>query len=370
MIDVWSAFGQRASGARLERMQRSPQYVDGRFVNTISAQNMGMSWNTLKEWFFGDDTHRVPAEPLPVVQRSAADFSAPASDLRITWFGHSSLLVEIDGVRLLTDPLWSDHASPGPLFGVKRFHAPPLALDDLPPLDAVVLSHDHYDHLDEPTIRALADRIPLFVAPLGLGAHLEYWGVPADRIVELDWWERTEVGGVTLVCTPARHFSGRFLNDRAATLWASWAFLGAERRAYFSGDTAMFPGFAEIGEKLGPFDVAMMEVGAYNAAWADVHMGPEQAVLAHQMVRGGLFVPVHWGTFNLAFHTWTEPAERVRVAAQEAGVSLAFPRPGESLTLAAPSAEPWWPEGPWQTAEEAPVVSSGLPADLEAAIPQ
>ena len=360
-INYWSAFGTRAKGPRLERVARSPQYADGRFVNTLPALNMGMTWSSVKEWFFGDDTYRVPETPVPVVRRAAADFAAPAADLRVTWLGHSSLLVELDGARILVDPVWSDHASPGPLFGVKRFHAPPLPLEDLPPLDAVVISHDHYDHLDERTMKALAEHVPLFLVPLGVGAHLEYWGVPPERIVELDWWERADVGGVEVVCTPARHFSGRFLNDRNATLWASWAFLGAERRAFFSGDSALFPGFEEIGARLGPFDLAMIEVGAYNASWADVHMGPEQAVAAHQMVRGGLLVPVHWGTFNLAFHTWTEPAERVRVAAEQVGVPLALPRPGESITIGDPPAlESWWPDLPWQTAEEAPVVSSGL----------
>ena len=203
--------------------------------------------------------------------------------------------------------------------------------------------------------------MPLFIVPLGLGAHLEYWGVSPERIVELDWWERLEVGGVEVVCAPARHFSGRAMIDRDATLWAGWAFLGQDRRVFFSGDTGMFPGFAEIGARLGPFDVTMMEVGAYNADWPDVHMGPEQAVEAHRMVRGELMLPIHWGTFNLAFHSWVEPVERLLAAAEQAGVQVAVPRPGQSLTLAPPpDVERWWPRTPWQTAEEAPVISTGL----------
>ncbi|MFQ5569173.1 MAG: MBL fold metallo-hydrolase [Rhodothermales bacterium] len=360
MIDSWSALGTRPEGARLERLQRSPQFAGGRFANRLPPQEPEM-WPVLKRWLFEDNPLREPSEPVPVVRRVAQDFTSASAEPRITWFGHSSLLVEMDGQRILIDPMWGDYASPGRLFGVKRFFAPPIPLDDLPPIDAVILSHDHYDHLDEPTIKALRERVPLFAVPLGLGAHLEYWGVPPERIVELDWWERVTVGGVELVCTPARHFSGRMVIDRDATLWAGWALLGQTRRVFFSGDSGLFPGFAEIGARLGPFDVTMMESGAYNADWPDVHMGPEQAVEAHRMVRGRLMLPIHWGTFNLAFHGWTEPVERLLVAAERAGVQVAIPRPGESILPASPPAvERWWPSQPWQTAEEAPVVSTGL----------
>ena len=359
MIDTWSALGARAKGDRLDRIRQSPQYVDGKFANELPSHQADFL-HILRRWFFEDAPNREPASPIPVVQRRTADFSEPSTELRITWFGHSTMLVEVDGQRILVDPIWGDYASPGSIFGVKRFYAPPIALDDLPPIDAVVLSHDHYDHLNEPTIKALRDHVPLFIMPLGLGAHLEYWGVPPDQIVELDWWERIEVGEVTLVCTPARHFSGRSLTDRDATLWASWAFLGRNQRAFFSGDSGMFPGFAEIGERLGPFDITMMESGAYNIDWPDVHMGPEQAVQAHQMVRGGLLMPVHWGTFALAFHAWTEPAERILVAAEAAEVTVANPRPGESISLSSYRSGKWWPEVPWKTATESPIVSTGL----------
>ncbi len=369
MIDIWSALGTKPSGERLARIVQSPQYRDGRFVNTLPTISSGMSFSAARDFFLGGSDYREPTQPLPVVERSAAEFAGPASDFRVTWLGHSTLLVELDGARLLVDPVWGERASPMSFAGPERFYAPPLALDALPPLDAVVISHDHYDHLDEPTIRALADRVPRFLVPLGVGAHLEYWGVAPARITEFDWWDRTEVGGVTLVSTPARHFSGRFLTDRDATLWSGWAFLGAERRIFYSGDTALAPEFAEIGEQLGPFDLTLVESGAYNAAWTDVHMGPEQAVAVHEMVRGELMVPVHWGLFDLSLHGWTEPAERIRVAAERAGVPVAFPRPGESITLDAVPATPWWPELPWETAAEAPIVSTGLPADLPVPTP-
>lgn len=360
MINVWSALGTKPGGERLARIQQSPQFQDGQFVNTLPSMEKPIL-PMLKKWFTAPTGQREPTEPIPVVARTPSEFREPPSEARVTWLGHSSILIELDGQRILTDPVWGDYASPGAIFGVKRFYAPPLALDDLPPLDAVVLSHDHYDHLNEPTIRQLKDRVPVFIMPLGLGAHLEYWGVAPERIIELDWWEETQVGDVRLVATPARHFSGRALVDRDATLWSSWAIIGAEQRVYFSGDTGMFPGFTEIGERLGPFDITLMESGAYNPLWSDIHMGPEQAVQAHQMVRGNILVPIHWGTFNLAYHTWTEPVERILAATEARDIPVVIPRPGASIVAGSPQpVERWWPTLPWQTATETPIVSPGL----------
>lgn len=354
---AWSAAGEKPSGARLARIEGSPHYRDGQFFNALPEHTDW--WVATKRWLGGGGAHRAPETP-PEAAPPTDLSQAPASGLRITWLGHSSILVEIDGRRFLTDPVWGERASPFSFLGPKRFFPPPRALADLGPLDAIVLSHDHYDHLDEGTIRALNKLGVPFVAPLGLGAHLESWGVPADKITELDWWQTMNVGGVELACTPARHFSGRFLSDRNKTLWAGWAFVGPAHRVFFSGDTAMFPEFAEIGAKYGPFDVTMMEAGAYDAAWADVHLGPEQAVDAHVALRGALLMPVHWGTFDLAVHNWTEPVERMQVAAAKAGVALYVPRPGESFEPPPPTQARWWPELPWETAEQAPVVSSGL----------
>ncbi len=363
IIEAWNAFGREPAGAHLERLRRSRNYQDGVFINRLPPKMD--SWKALKRWL-GGGAHRTPDEPVAVLERRAADFAVePASGLRITWFGHSSMLVEIDGRRFLTDPVWGPRASPSRFVGPKRFFAPPIPLEELPELDAVILSHDHYDHLDYPTIRALAKRGVPFVVPLGVGSHLAYWGVAQEKIVELDWWEETRVAGVTLVATPARHFSGRFLGDQNATLWAGWAILGPKRRVFFSGDTGMFPEFEEIGATFGPFDATMIEVGAYDQTWADVHLGPEQAVEAHKLLRGGLLVPVHWGTFNLAVHSWVEPVERLIVAAEAGDVRLAVPRPGESVEPSAPLPRPhaltrWWPQVPWQTVDQAPAFSSGL----------
>ena len=356
------AMGARATGARLETMKASPQWKDGRFRNLLDRQDAPLL-KSLAQWARGAE-HTVPDEPPPIEARSRGDFSTPPPvGLRITWLGHSTTLVEIDGHRLLLDPVWSERASPVSWAGPKRFHPPPLPLAELPPVDAVIISHDHYDHLDHRTIVSLRDRVPLFVVPLGVGAHLERWGISATRIVELDWWGKTTIGSLTVTATPARHFSGRSIamRDRDATLWAGWAICGLEHRVYYSGDTAMFADFSEIGNRLGPFDASLIEVGAYDALWADVHLGPEQAIEAHRLVRGGVLIPVHWGTFDLALHPWTEPVERLLVAAARAGTRVAIPRPGQTVAPTDPApVAPWWPAVPWRTAEEAPVVSTGL----------
>ena len=352
-------FGGTPEGDRLDRMRRSPQWRDGRFRNTVPSVSAG-SPSAVWEFLTANRALRQPAAPVPTVDRTAADFAEPR-DLRLTWLGHGTTLVEVEGARLLIDPVFGRHASPGALFGVARFFDPPLPLAEVPDLDAVVLTHDHYDHLDAGTVRELAGRVPRWVCPLGVGAHLERWGVAPDRISELDWWDEAEVAGVRLVATPARHFSGRTPFDRDRTLWCGWAFAGAGHRVFATGDGGYGPHFAEVGRRLGPFDATLAEVGAYNAGWADIHMGPEQAVRAVQDARGGLMVPVHWATFNLAFHGWTEPGERAVVAAEAAGVPLAVPRPGESVVPSEPPAvERWWPDQPWQTAADAPIVSSGL----------
>jgi L-ascorbate metabolism protein UlaG (beta-lactamase superfamily) len=344
-------------------MNTSPQFERGKFVNILPTIYSGVSFSAMKEFFFGGSAHRTPEAALPVLRRTKSDFSAAPEGLRVTWLGHSTILLELDGKRFLVDPVWGQQAAPSPLLGATRFFQPPLEIDALPEIDAVIISHDHYDHLDAPTIKLLSDRVPRFYVPLGVGSHLEYWGVDPSRITEFDWWDSVKLGAVEITSTPARHFSGRFVNDRDATLWSGWVFASGSGngRLYYSGDTAMTPQFTEIGERLGPFDMTLIEAGAYNQAWADVHLGPEQAIEAHKMVGGGLFVPVHWGLFNLSLHGWTEPIERIRVAAEVAGIRVAYPRPGESITLDDVPTAAWWPEIPWDSAEEAPAISSGGP---------
>lgn len=364
--------GTKASGARLARMQASPQWKTDGFVNPLPPREPAML-PALKDYLGGGTSAHATPDAFPAVaSRTADDFaSPPESGLRVTWLGHSTLLVEIDGQRVLFDPVWSERASPFTWAGPRRFHEAPLPFDQLPPVDVVAISHDHYDHLDHRTVVRLAATDATFLVPLGVGAHLEYWGVDPGRIVELDWWGKHRIGELELVATPARHFSGRslFMADRDRTLWAGWAVVGPKHRVYYSGDTGMFPGFSEIGERLGPFDVTMIESGAYNRLWADLHLGPEQAVQAHRMVRGKVMIPVHWGTFNLAMHAWTEPAERVLAAARLANVTVAIPRPGASVQPGVSSGpEPWWPSLQIQSAADHPVVSSGLDETLRDAV--
>jgi L-ascorbate metabolism protein UlaG (beta-lactamase superfamily) len=343
------AFGAAPAGERLARIRRSPNYRDGAFRNpdATSVGVSGSTWKMLRQWLGGHE-QRVPPGPLPIVSLTRADFARPpVSGLRATWLGHSTVLVEIDGARILFDPVWARRASPSSLIGPKRFHAPPLALDQLPPLDAIIASHDHYDHLDRGVVRALAQSAAQsrarFIVPLGVGAHLERWGLSPQRITELDWSESTTVGSLTLTATPARHFSGRGLSDRNHTLWASWSVAGPAHRIFHSGDTGPFAGFLDIGAKHGPFDLTFIKIGAYGETWPDIHLTPEQAVDAHAKLRGKILLPIHWGTFNLAFHAWDDPAERVVAAAVAGGARLIVPRPGESVEPAtARPVEPWW----------------------------
>ncbi|MEW5737574.1 MAG: MBL fold metallo-hydrolase [Myxococcota bacterium] len=360
MVDGWEAFGQTAKGDFRARVEASPQWQDGHFENPQPLVND--TWGMVKgAWRMSADTTpktEVPFEPVP---KERFD-TPPASGLRVTWLGHATTLVEVDGQRVLFDPVWSERASPLSWLGPRRWYRPPLALDDVPRLDAVVISHDHYDHLDLPTVRALNARGVTFFVPLGVGAHLRSWGVDAARVVELDWWESKQVGSLEVVCTPSRHASGRFLFDFGQQLWSGWALKGPTHRVYYSGDTGLFPGMKDIGERLGPFDVTLIEVGQYHSAWPDWHIGPEQAVTAHQWVQGKLLLPVHWGLFTLAYHAWTEPAERVLAEAQRQGVSLVIPRPGQSVEPSAPPAvDRWWPPVAFQTAEEMPIHSTGMP---------
>ena len=340
-------FGARMDGARLERAMANPQYRDGRFVNV--QPEAPTSWAALGDYIlrqFSGDEVREPPAPLPVLSvDKAALAAAPAPrGLRAFWLGHASTYVELDGLRLLLDPVFGERVSPLPI-GPRRFHPAPIALAELPRIDAVLISQDHYDHLDMDTVRHLAARGTRFFVPLGVGAHLERWGVPAAQVDELEWWEQRTLGGVQLVCTPTRHYSGRALSDRSATLWSSWSVVGPQHRFFYSGDTGYSTHFQEIGSRLGPFDIAFIKIGAYGpgAAWLDIHMSPEHAVQAHREVRGRRMFPVHWSTFNLAYHDWDEPIRRAATEARRTGVELLTPRVGEWVDARREfRSTPWW----------------------------
>src|SRR3569623_425570 len=359
LVDGWTAFGARATGARVARLQASAEWRDGHGVNPQPLHND--FWKMVTGMWHRSPDASPPVEPLrpPLIAPSAAATlsTPPPSGLRVTWLGHSTMLVEIEGRRFLTDPVWSARASPLGWVGPRRFFPPPIALDALPTLDAVVISHDHYDHLDRATVVARGARGATFVVPLGVGAHLTAWGIPEARIVELDCWQRAAFGPVAVVCTPARHTSGRMLIDNDQKLWAGYALVGASHRVYYSGVSGLIPALRDIGARLGPFDLTMIEVGQYGQGWPDWHMGPEQAVRAHQLVGGHLLLPVHWGAFALANHAWTEPIARALAAAARAGVPLVAPRPGQSFEPATPPPlARWRPALPVQPAEQDPIV--------------
>ncbi len=321
----------------------SPNYKDGAFVNLEPASPVSL---TRQEQFLlvreviGSASEQRPAGPVPLV---TPDPSVTAGDLAVTWYGHSSAVIEVDGYRVLADPVWSDRCSPSRAIGPRRLHPVPAPLEAMPAIDAVIISHDHYDHLDIDTVKQLArtQRATFFV-PLGIGAHLRSWHIPAHRIVELDWYESTQLGDLTLVCTPARHFSGRFLT-RNTTLWSSWAVIGPRHRAFFGGDTGYSKSFAGIGDDHGPVDLTLMPIGAYHPGWPDIHMNPEEAVRAHRdMADAGLLVPIHWATFRLAPHPWSQPAERLVKAAESDGVQVAVPKPGQRIEPGVVTFDPWW----------------------------
>lgn len=343
-----AAFGARPTGERLDRVRRSRQYRDGAFRNSVPGSLPGEAvarngTSIGREYLRGREQRR-PVQPVPVLTPTVADLATPPLDgLRLTWLGHASTLVELEGARVLFDPVWSQRCSPTSLLGPRRIHPVPLALAELPPLTAVVISHDHYDHLDMATIRRLVDlQSAPFVVPLGVGAHLERWGVPPSRIVELDWDQTATVGRLTLTATAARHFSGRLRQDNS-TLWASWVVAGQQRRVFYTGDSGYFDGYAAIGAEHGPFDATLVQIGAYSPYWPDIHMTPEEGVATHLAVRGELLVPVHWGTFVLAMHAWAEPVERLIAAAEPEGVRVAVPRPGQFVDAGVPPPlNHWW----------------------------
>ncbi|BAD55520.1 MBL fold metallo-hydrolase [Nocardia farcinica] len=348
-----------ALGASMSTIRPSARslanYRGGRFHNTepsVQFEAGSVAALLVSAWTKRKAGH--PRGPIPVVR---PETPAEPGDLAVTWYGHATTLVEVDGYRVLTDPVWSERVSPSTLVGPARLHPVPQPLSALPELDAVLISHDHYDHLDKETVRALlAGQSAPFVVPVGIGAHLRHWGVPEDRIVELGWGASVSMqalgrardgGDLVLTCTEARHFSGRGL-VRNTTLWASWSIVGPTRRVYFGGDTGYTKAFAEAGAALGPFDLTLLPIGAYDEHWTDVHMNPEEAVRAHaDLCVGdaghGMLVPIHWATFNLAFHGWSEPVRRMVSAARAAGTRVAVPKPGQRvLPAGAAEPDPWW----------------------------
>lgn len=347
------ALGALAStaGAAAEcdpRHTASPQYVaaECKFQNPPNpdARPTERSLALWTRFLFETKVGTVPVDPIPVrpLTRAALDALDPAGN-HVVRLGHSSHLLKLQGRYWLIDPVFSERASPVQWAGPKRFHPPPLGLADLPPIEGLILSHDHYDHLDTHTIATLRAQVQRYFVPLGVGARLREMGVAADRIEEFDWWQEGRHQGVRLVAAPSQHFSGRTLWDRDRTLWSSWVIEAGPHRLFYSGDSGYFAGFRQIGERLGPFDLALMENGAYDAAWPSVHMTPEETVRAFTDVRAKLLYVVHNSTFDLAFHTWRDPLDRIADLAQRQNLAIATPEIGEVVTLgAARENKLWW----------------------------
>ncbi len=340
-----ASFGGLPEGQRLARMQASTHWSDGHFVNAETTEVMQEGGSsTLVQWF-SSDVMRVPSCHLPAVEDVKARLAKPVgSGLRVTWLGHSTTLVELDGTTILTDPMFSDRASPSSIVGPKRFHPPPLSLEDLPHVDAVVVSHDHYDHMDMVSLQALAKKgVPIHVG-LGAGAHLEAWGISSAQIHELEWWQEHKLpNGLIIASTPARHFTGRRGVGNNRVLWSSWTFIGPAHRVFFSGDTGLTEQFKQVKEKYGPFDLSMLEIGQWHPAWGSIHLGPKGALEAHAMLGATHLLPIHWATFELGLHAWSEPPETLVTEAAKTSVSVVSPMLGEPIEpLAGEKGSTWW----------------------------
>ncbi|MDD8060770.1 MULTISPECIES: MBL fold metallo-hydrolase [Shewanella] len=314
------------------------------FTNSEKAYQTGLSslWPIAKAYWNTQRQAPAPVNAVPLMTLTQ-DILSQTHDDAIYRLGHSTILMRLDGEYVLIDPVFSERASPVQWAGPKRFHESPISIADLPAIKAVIISHDHYDHLDKAAIEQLADKVQHFITPLKVGEYLTAWGVDPIQVTELEWWQSVELNGLTIIATPAQHFSGRGLLDRDQTLWASWVIQGLQHKIFYSGDSGYFGGFKDIGERYGPFDVSMIETGAYNELWSDIHMLPEQSLQAHIDVNAKVMIPVHNGTFDLALHDWFEPFERINKLAKQHHVTLATPKFGQAVMLANPQAnELWW----------------------------
>lgn len=343
-VNLYPAFGAKNTRFDRESMMKSPNFHNGKFINQEhfpSHNNTRDQLSMLKD-FINWNPQARPERTISVDPYNPVNGEGDQTE--IVWFGHSAFFIELEGKKLLLDPMFSKYPSPVPPFGGSRFSQRPLHIDDLPDIDAVLISHDHYDHLDYKSIMKLKDKVNQFHVPLGVGDHLLKWGIDAARIYTYDWWDEYKLDGIKLVCTPAKHFSGRNLFTHNHTLWSSWAMLGQNNRLFFSGDGGYGPHFEQIGNKYGPFDITLMECGQYDRRWKAIHMMPEETIQAHLDLQGKLLIPMHWGAFTLAFHSWTEPVERAVKAANEKDLTIATPRISETIILGSANFpdHPWW----------------------------
>jgi L-ascorbate metabolism protein UlaG (beta-lactamase superfamily) len=328
-----------------------PVFKDGKYANPepVDSSIIPKMRRGIANWLRGRPENSRPAKPLPAQQVDMEQaFPESQSGLYVTWLGHSSLLAQIDGMRILLDPVFANNVSPVPLISVKRFQkAAPASVEELPFIDAVFISHEHYDHLNAEAIIALEPKTGYFLMPSGVGKHLRRWGIPDEKIREYTWWEEGTIQGLSgqtlrFACAPARHFSLRGFFERNSTLWASWVLIGNKHRLFYSGDTSYGIHFKQIGHHYGPFDLTIMENGQYNVNWPYSHIFPEQGVQAHLELKGKYMLPVHWGSFALSSHNWREPIERAVAAADSLGVSLLTPQVGQTLVIGKEAERVYW----------------------------
>ncbi|OSY89587.1 membrane protein [Tenacibaculum holothuriorum] len=348
-VNLSPQFGGKHTDEAIARFETSQNFKKGKFTNQSFTptfpgfSDLGKVFKAVTKKV----PNTIPSSPIKVEKVSNQEFTKPSNETKFIWFGHSAFLLEIQGKRILIDPMLSDVPAPHPWLGGKRFtDGLPMSVEDLPSIDAVIFSHDHYDHLDYETIQKIKKRVKKYFTPLGLGTHLQAWGIDKDDIVELDWWEETQFEDLKFVATPARHFSGRGLSDSMKTLWASWIIQSETENIYFSGDSGYDTHFKKIGEKYGPFDIAFMECGQYNDDLPDspIHMYPEQTAQAALDVKAQYTMPIHWASFKLNNHPWKEPVERLIKKAEEFNITLLTPRIGQVFTLNSldNSSSNWW----------------------------
>jgi len=346
-IKLSPEFGADPTAKEKVSFEKTGHYKEEKFFNLIPT-NMDMNTGgmfSLMIDFIKGVPNREPKSELPIHKIDSLSIVQNVTKPTLMWFGHSAFLLQLDGKNILLDPMLGPVPAPHPWLGGKRYnHELPITIEKIPKIDAVVISHDHYDHLDYGSIQELKAKTEHFYVPLGVGAHLRYWGVEAEKIHEFDWWEEGALDSLKIVFTPSRHFLGRGLGNRFSTLWGSWVIQGKNENIYFSGDGGYGPHFKEIGAKYGPFDFAMMECGQYNKKWKDIHMMPEETAQAAVDVQAKTMIPIHWGAFSLALHTWFDPIERVTKKAKALNQPIIVPEIGEVIDLDQEdfTSSTWW----------------------------
>jgi len=337
-VNFYPSFGGDVNEERQERYSASQQFDKGKFINIKKEIPEAASFSKMlsisRKFFFEKVENGRPTKELEIQKVDSAHIADYQGDPRLIWFGHSAFLLQMEGKNILIDPMFGPVPAPHQWMGAQRFQVElPITIEKLPKIDAIVISHDHYDHLDYESIQKLKSKVAAYFVPLGVGVHLEAWDIDSDQITEMDWWEETTYKEIQLACTPAQHFSGRKFSNGQSTLWSSWVIKSDSTALFFSGDSGYAPHFKQIGERYGPFDFAMMECGQYNKMWPDIHMFPEETAQAGVDVQAQAIMPIHWGAFKLALHSWTDPIERVSKKASALKIPLVTPKIGEPILI-------------------------------------